>query len=149
MIKRRLHIQTDHVFFAPGGTIFFKVYLVKGADKQTSLSKLSVDIVYTEIFGPSGRMMRSKNKPTRQKNGYSEGFPYTLSDQAAGGIYRIKAYTSWMKNEKRTAPCLPKRLPYRTALSPPRADETSRFCQKMDLAPAIPSQPISSMRNLS
>ena len=92
--KEKIYIQTDHVFFAPGGTIFFKVYLVKGADNKPS--KLS-NIVYTEIFGPSGTMLE---KQTYQaENGYSEG-SYTLSEQAAGGIYRIKAYTSWMKNEK-------------------------------------------------
>ncbi len=92
--KEKIYIQTDHVFFAPGETMFFKVYLVRGSDNKPS--RLS-NIVYAEILGPSGTMLE---KQTYQvANGYSEG-SYTLAAQAAGGIYKIKAYTSWMKNEK-------------------------------------------------
>ncbi len=92
--KEKIYIQTDHVFFAPGTTIFFKIYLVRGADnKPSSLS----NIVYAEIVGPSGTTLE---KQTYQvENGYSEG-SYTLGGQAAGGVYKIKAYTSWMLNEK-------------------------------------------------
>jgi len=92
--KEKIYIQSDHVFFAPGETIFFKIYLVRGADnKPSGLS----NIVYTEILGPSGAVLE---KQTYQaENGYSEG-SYTLGGLAAGGIYKIKAYTSWMLNEK-------------------------------------------------
>lgn len=92
--KEKIYVQTDHVFFSPGGTVFFKIYLVKGADNRPS--KLS-KVVYIEIMGPSGTVVE---KQTYQaENGYSEG-SYTLGDQAAGGIYKLKAYTSWMLNEK-------------------------------------------------
>ena len=92
--KEKTYIQTDHVFFAPGQTIFFKIYLVKGADNRPS--RLS-NIVYTEILGPSGTVQEKQTYPV--ENGYCEG-SYTLNKQAAGGIYKIKAYTSWMRNEK-------------------------------------------------
>jgi TonB-dependent SusC/RagA subfamily outer membrane receptor len=92
--KEKIYIASDHVFFAPGETIFFKTYLVRGSDNKPS--RLS-NIIYIEIMGPSGAMLE---KQTYQvENGYSEG-SYTLGDQAAGGIYKLKAYTTWMLNEK-------------------------------------------------
>ena len=92
--KEKIYIQTDHVFFAPGQTMYFKIYLVKGTDNRPS--RLS-NIVYTEILGPSGTVQEKQTYSA--ENGYSEG-SYTLDKQAAGGIYKIKAYTSWMRNEK-------------------------------------------------
>ena len=92
--KEKIYIQTDHVFYTPGETIFFKTWLVKGSGNK--LSGLS-NIAYVEILGPSGTTLE---KQTYQiENGYSEG-SYTLDEQAAGGIYKIKAYTTWMLNEK-------------------------------------------------
>ena len=92
--KEKIYIQTNHVFFAPGETVFFKTYLVRGADNKPSGISNSA---YVEILGPSGTLLE---KQTYQvENGYSEG-SYTLREQAAGGIYKIKAYTSWMRNEK-------------------------------------------------
>ena len=92
--KEKIYIQTDHVFYTPGETIFFKTWLVRGSDnKPSGLS----NIAYIEILGPSGTTLE---KQTYQiENGYSEG-SYTLDEQAAGGIYKIKAYTTWMLNEK-------------------------------------------------
>lgn len=92
--KEKVYIHTNHVFFSPGATVFFKLYLVKGVDNKPS--RIS-NIVYAEIIGPSGALLE---KQTYQvENGYCEG-SYSLGAQAAGGIYKIKAYTSWMQNEK-------------------------------------------------
>ena len=92
--KEKIYIQTDHVFFAPGQTVFFKIYLVKGTDNKPS--RLS-NIVYVEVLGPSGTLSEKQTYPV--ENGYGEG-SYTLGEQAAGGIYKIRAYTNWMRNEK-------------------------------------------------
>src|SRR5579871_6512633 len=92
--KEKIYIHTNHVFFSPGETIFFKIYLVRGTDNKPS--NIS-NIVYAEILGPSGAVVEKQTY--KAENGYSEG-SYTLGQQAAGGIYKIKAYTSWMRNEK-------------------------------------------------
>jgi len=92
--KEKIYIQTDHVFYTPGETIFFKTWLVRGSDnKPSGLS----NIAYIEILGPSGTTLEKQTY--RIENGYSEG-SYTLGEQAVGGIYKIKAYTTWMLNEK-------------------------------------------------
>lgn len=92
--KEKIYVQTDHVFYAPGTTIFYKIYLVKGADNKPS--KIS-NVVYVEMLGPSGTVL--EKQIYQAENGYSEG-AYTLGKDVAGGIYKIKAYTSWMRNEK-------------------------------------------------
>src|SRR5258708_16917136 len=92
--KEKIYLQTDHIFFTPGGTVFYKIYLVRGADnKPSGLS----NIVYVEIMGPSGTVLEKQTY--HAENGYSEG-SYALGNQAVGGIYKLKAYTSWMRNEK-------------------------------------------------
>jgi TonB-dependent SusC/RagA subfamily outer membrane receptor len=92
--KEKIYVQTDHVFFSPGETLFYKVYLVNGADnKPSSIS----NVVYIEIKGPSGTVL---TKQTYQvEDGYAEG-SYSLDKQSPGGVYQLKAYTSWMLNEK-------------------------------------------------
>ena len=92
--KEKIYLHTDHVFYSQGETIFFKIYLVKGADNKPS--DLS-NIVYIEVLGPSGAIQ--EKQIYQAEKGYSEG-SYTLGAQAAGGIYKLKAYTSWMLNEK-------------------------------------------------
>src|ERR1700761_6489214 len=88
--KEKIYIHTDHVFFAPGETLFFKLYLVKGSDNTPS--KIS-KAVYVEVYGPSGTVVEKQTYPVT--NGYCEG-SYTLADLAPGGLYKLKAFTSWM-----------------------------------------------------
>ena len=92
--KEKIYIQTDHVFYTPGETVFFKIYLVRGSDNKPSTLS---NIVYVEIMGPSDAILEKQTYLV--ENGCSEG-SYTLGDQAAGGICRMKAYTTWMHNEK-------------------------------------------------
>ena len=92
--KEKIYVHSDHVFFAPGETMFFKVYLVQGSNNEPStISKA----VYVEIFGPAGTLVEKQTYPVN--NGHCEG-SYTLADEAPGGLYKLKAYTSWMLNEK-------------------------------------------------
>ena len=80
--KEKTYTQTDHVFYTPGETIFFKTWLVRGSENKPSTLS---NILYVEILGPSGSML--ERQTYRAENGYSEG-SYTLSEQAAG--VRIK-----------------------------------------------------------
>jgi len=91
--KEKVYVQTSHVFFKPGETLYLKLYVVN-ANTQTP-SFLS-NVVYTEIIGPSGTVVQKLNYGV--ENGYAEG-AYDFDEQAAGGVYRIKAYTTWMRNE--------------------------------------------------
>jgi len=92
--KEKIYLHTNHVFFKQGESLFFKLYLVNGTDHRPSaLSK----IAYVEIISPSGTV--AEKQSYKVENGYAEG-AFTISENAVGGLYKIKAYTSWMMNEK-------------------------------------------------
>ena len=66
--KEKVYVQTSHVFFKPGETMFFKLYVVNANTQTPSfLSKA----VYAEIIGPSGTVVKKINYGV--ENGYSEG----------------------------------------------------------------------------
>jgi len=92
--KEKIYIQTNHVFFKPGDDLFFKVYLVNAKNQLVSVIS---SVVYVEIVGPSGSILEKLN--IRVEEGYAEGH-YAFGPSATGGVYRIRAYTNWMRNEK-------------------------------------------------
>jgi len=92
--KEKIYIHTNHVFFKQGEILFFKLYLVNGTDhKPAAPSK----ITYVEIIGPSGTVVEKQTY--KIENGYTEG-AFSIRENAVGGLYRLKAYTTWMMNEK-------------------------------------------------
>ena len=92
--KEKIYIHTNHVFFKQGEVLFYKVYLVNGTDhKPAAPSK----IAYVEIIGPSGTVVEKQT--FKIENGYAEG-AFAIQENAVGGLYRLRAYTSWMMNEK-------------------------------------------------
>ena len=94
--KEKIYIQTSHVFFKQGETLFFKLYVVKGKDQTPSAIS---NTVYVEFVNPAGNVLQKHNY--RVENGYAEG-AYEFHESAVGGIYKIRAYTTWMLNEKET-----------------------------------------------
>ncbi|WP_148230563.1 hypothetical protein [Chitinophaga pinensis] len=92
--KEKIYIQTSHVFFKPGEDLFFKIYLVNA--KNQFISVLS-NVVYVEIVGPAGNIIQTHNYHV--EDGYATGH-YKFDASANGGIYKLRAYTTWMKNEK-------------------------------------------------
>lgn len=74
--------------------MFFKAYVIK-ANTQTPTFLSSV--LYVEIIGPSGNIVQKLNYNI--ENGYAEG-AYDFDEQAPGGAYRLRAYTTWMRNEE-------------------------------------------------
>ena len=91
--KEKIYIHTSHVFFQPGDVVFFKLYLVNAGDQRpATLSKTA----FVEILNPAGSIIRKLHY--KITDGYTEG-SFDFDQQAAGGIYKIRAYTSWMRNE--------------------------------------------------
>lgn len=91
--KEKIYVQTDHVFYKPGDVMYFKLYLVKGTDQTVSGQS---NTAFTEIISPAGTVV--KKLILKVNDGYAEG-SFDFTTDAAGGIYKIKAYTSWMQNE--------------------------------------------------
>jgi len=95
--KEKIYVQTSHVFFKQGETAYFKIYVVNAKD-QTAASLSS--IVYVDIINPSGNVLQKLNY--KIENGYAEG-SYEFGELAVGGVYKIKAYTTWMRNENESS----------------------------------------------
>ncbi|MBO9730884.1 MAG: TonB-dependent receptor plug domain-containing protein [Chitinophaga sp.] len=91
--KEKIYIHTSHVFFQPGQDLFFKLYLVNAQNQlPTAYSK----IVFVEVLDPSGNQL--KKLSYKVSDGFAEG-SFSFDDNAPGGIYKLKAYTTWMRNE--------------------------------------------------
>ncbi|HUC82405.1 MAG TPA: TonB-dependent receptor plug domain-containing protein [Flavisolibacter sp.] len=92
--KEKIYVQTNHVFFKPGETLFFKLYVVRGQDQRpTTVS----NVVYAEVINPAGTVVQKLN--LRVADGYAEG-SYEFKQEAVGGVYKLRCYTSWMQNEE-------------------------------------------------
>ncbi len=92
--KEKIYIHTNHVFFKPGEQLFFKLYLVNAKDQTPSTVSASVNV---EVLNPSGNVIQKLSY--KAENGYTEG-SYDFPEGTVGGIYKLKAYTTWMQNEK-------------------------------------------------
>jgi TonB-dependent SusC/RagA subfamily outer membrane receptor len=91
--KEKIYMHTNHVFFKPGEQVFFKLYLVNGQDQiATAIS----NVVYVDVINPAGNVIQKLNY--KVEDGYAEG-SYDFTEQAPGGVYKLKAYTTWMQNE--------------------------------------------------
>lgn len=92
--KEKTYIQTSHVFYKPGETMYFKIYTVQA---ENNLPADQSRVVNFELIDPSGSVI-SKNK-YEITNGWSEGY-FHFSEDMKGGIYKIRAFTGWMQNEE-------------------------------------------------
>lgn len=88
----KTYIQTDKTYYKPSESIWYKGFLNNGTDNRPSVIS---DIVYVELHDPAGNIIQRQelNVISGTFNGC---FP--LSTDQAGGIYKVVAYTAWLKN---------------------------------------------------
>lgn len=89
----RIHVQTDKSFYKPGETVWFTAHLRDAATLKPSANS---DIVHVELITPKGST--AKHFKIVAKEGNAQG-DFDLSG-FTGGIYKIKAYTEWQKNDE-------------------------------------------------
>lgn len=89
----RIYVQFDKPFYEPGDNIWFTTYI---RDGQTMKASSKSDIVHVEFLNPKGSIEKTINLIA--KNGVAAG-DFALDAEALGGIYKVRAYTNWMKNE--------------------------------------------------
>ena len=90
--QEKVYLHIDKPFYKPGDAIWFQAYLLKGEDHKPS--QLS-NVVYVELVNPKGNVEASRSLASM--NGKAKG-DFQLDPTAPGGIYKIRAYTQWMKN---------------------------------------------------
>lgn len=87
----KTYIHTDRPFYFPGETIWFKTYVTNVKQEASSLS----EVAYVELLSPEGSILKTNDY--RIVNGYIYG-QITIDKNWIGGIYKLRAYTNWMKN---------------------------------------------------
>lgn len=107
----RLILQTDKPVYEPGDDIWFAAWLRDGASLKPSLKS---DIVNVELINPKGGIESGIRLVA--KNGKAAG-DFGLPDDLPGGIYKLKAYTNWMKNTSDTT-CFEKEIQIQDLILP-------------------------------
>jgi len=90
----RVYLHFDKPFYKPSETIWFQAYLRQEKDLKASRKS---DILHVELINPKGNV--EKEIQIIAKKGVASG-DFELSEDAAGGIYKIRAYTNWQKNDE-------------------------------------------------
>lgn len=93
MPEDRIYLQFDKPMYEPGDNIWFSAFI---RDASTMKASGKSDIVYIELLNPKGTI--EKKISIIAKNGIAAG-DFNLDNEALGGIYKVRAYTNWMKNE--------------------------------------------------
>lgn len=89
----RLYIQTDKPLYSTGDDIWFSTLVLEGQSLRASSKS---DIVHVELISPKGTV--DKSIKLICKNGRAAG-DFHLEEGTVGGLYKLRAYTNWMKNE--------------------------------------------------
>jgi hypothetical protein len=91
-VKEKIFVHTDKNFYVAGEIMWFKLYTVD-ASMHTSLSLSKV--AYVEIIDSSNKhMLQAKLSLNNGEGNGSFYLPLILNS----GIYKLRAYTNWMKN---------------------------------------------------
>ena len=90
--QEKVHIHLDKPYYAIGDNIWFKAYVVTAEKNQ--LSNLS-KILYVELINEKDSVKQSVM--LNLKAGLASG-DFRLTDSLREGNYRIRAFTTWMRN---------------------------------------------------
>ncbi len=90
--QEKLYLHTDRSLYKPGETIWFKAYLTDAKHLPSETSP----IVYAQLLSPKGSVVQEIR--LIRKNGIIHG-EFPLGANIAGGLYKIRAHTNWMKNQ--------------------------------------------------
>ncbi|MBL7796894.1 MAG: carboxypeptidase regulatory-like domain-containing protein [Saprospiraceae bacterium] len=88
----KLYLHLDRPLYQPGETLWFSAYLRNAGDLKPSGAS---DIVYVELVSPQQVVLLKKT--LLAENGTAAG-EFDLENTWPGGLYKIKAYTNWMRN---------------------------------------------------
>ncbi len=92
----RLYVHTDKSMYKPGETVWFSAYV---RDAKLLPSEVS-GIVHAELLNPKGGI--DQQIKLIADNGVAKG-DFTINDAAVGGMYKLKCYTNWQKNDPNPA----------------------------------------------
>ncbi|HEY5916704.1 MAG TPA: TonB-dependent receptor plug domain-containing protein [Chryseolinea sp.] len=90
--EEKVYVQLDKPFYKPGEDVWFNVFVL---NSNTHKPTLVSDVVYVELIDPKGNVASKLDLVVREGTAHGD---FALISSAPGGMYQIRAYTSWMKN---------------------------------------------------
>jgi TonB-dependent SusC/RagA subfamily outer membrane receptor len=90
--QQKVYLQFDKSVYKADETVWFKAYLVNAGNHKPDSSTTNL---YVDLINPSGYIVQSKL--IRLTNGVGNG-EYAFQDTIPEGIYKIRAFTNWMRN---------------------------------------------------
>lgn len=89
----RVHLHIDKSLYLPGDDIWFQAYVLDELSmKPSGIS----DFVQVDLINPKNSVESTKRIYVRSGSGAGD---FKLEENSAGGIYKIRAYTTWQKND--------------------------------------------------
>jgi hypothetical protein len=88
----KVYVHTDRDYYTAGEDVWFKTYVT---DAQTNLPAPNSSNVYAELLSPQGAVI--EREVLHIQNGGAAG-DFKLDEGLPAGRYRLRAYTSWMRN---------------------------------------------------
>lgn len=90
--QEKVYLHLDKPYYADGDDIWFKAYLVHAATNAPSPFS---QVLYVELINAQDSLYQ--RLVLNLQNGVGHG-DFALPDTLADGLYRLRAYTSWMQN---------------------------------------------------
>ncbi len=116
----KIYLQTDKPFYKPGEDLWFRAFVVDGnTHKPSGVSH----IIYVELINPKGGVEKRLTLPVTRGSASGD---FSLEESAPGGLYKIRAYSKWMRNFGEET-FFEKQLPVQKVLTP-------RLLMKVDFA---------------
>ncbi len=89
----KAYLHTDKPYYVAGEKIWFKAYLVEALTNRPDT--LSVPLYVDLIDNAAGKIIEQRT--IKLAGGFGHG-DFTLPDSLQAGVYRLRAYTNWMRN---------------------------------------------------
>lgn len=90
--KEKVYLHLDRSHYSPGDDIWFKGYVTIGNLNMLSQHSKLIDV---ELLGPNDELIQSIRLPLSAGITFGD---FSLSNTLSSGLYRIRAYTQWMRN---------------------------------------------------
>lgn len=87
----KVYLHTDQTYYQPGDVVWFVAYLINQKNQVSDISS----VLYVDVIQPDGKV--AKTLELSVQKGKAAG-TIKLGNESTGGIYKLKAYTQWMKN---------------------------------------------------
>ncbi|WP_029902103.1 TonB-dependent receptor plug domain-containing protein [Prevotella sp. 10(H)] len=90
--QEKVYVQTDKTYYKPSEGIYYKAFLVNANSNRPSTVS---DVLYVELHDPWGNVLQ---KHQQMISGGTCNAHFMLKEDVPGGLYKLVAYTNWMKN---------------------------------------------------